>query len=71
MRLREKTNKQLKLLLIETHLRCGYYSDEFQAVREALFARGFSREDIVHLLVASRLYESAEKFYAKHDPQMV
>lgn len=70
IRLREKTNEQLKLLLIETYLRCGTKSEEYRAVREALYARGFTQEEVVTLLVAGEIYHDVNRFYEKHAPQL-
>jgi hypothetical protein len=68
--LQEKTDQQLKMLLIETHLRCGFASDECQAVLHRLYERGLSRDDVVTLLVASELYQSVDAFYRKNPPQL-
>ena len=68
--LREKTDKQLEMLLIETYLRYGFKSDQFQAVRHTLYDRGFERDDIVKLLVASKLYRSVDNFYNKNESQL-
>jgi len=68
--LNEKTDQQLKMLLIETHLRCGFRSDECQAVLHRLYERGCSRDDVVTLLVASEIYQSVEAFYRRHPTQL-
>lgn len=56
----------LRLKFIETYLREGASSDNYNVVKQELYRTGFNRSQIVTMLVEGELYGNLDNFYRKH-----
>lgn len=58
-------SSKLEKQFIETYLRDGTESQQFNTIKEELYQRGFSRLEIIELIIAAHLFGSLENFCRK------
>lgn len=60
------SNNALKLQFIETYLRDGADNIGYNTLKHELYYQGYSRWQIIGMLVEAELYGSLDNFHRKH-----
>jgi len=60
------SNNTLGLKFIETYLRDGADSIEYSALKNQLYHQGYTRWQVIGLLVEGSLYGNIDTFHRKH-----
>lgn len=60
------SNRELRLQFIEAYLRDGAESSVYSHLKSQLYQNGYSRTQVIGLLVESALYGGLDNFYRKH-----
>lgn len=60
------SNHALRLQFIEAYLRDGAESSTYSNLKNQLYQNGYSRWEVIGMLVESSLYGGLDNFYRKH-----
>lgn len=60
------SNNALRLQFIEAYLRDGAYNIRYNTLKDELYHQGYSRWQIIGILVEAELYGSLDNFHRKH-----
>jgi hypothetical protein len=59
-------NNNVRLQFIESYLRDGDKSAEYQNLKHSLYQQGANQMDVIEILVTAQLYGNLENFYRKN-----
>lgn len=59
-------NNNMRLQFIESYLRDGDKSEEYQNLKSSLYQQGANQMEVIEILVTAQLYGSLDNFYRKN-----